>query len=330
MNSSPLEGCCLVVQLVAQLLRAAVNGCLKGPFDMIRMAASTIAALALTLSVAQAQTTISTADIQRLQDRVYDAGSEVSRIRAQNAEMASRLQSELDELREEVIYLKVKLRKEGKVPRAEYTALRDRIDRVATRARGENGLNDSNVTAGTTGGVRGGERGGVSRAGRREIPVGQELDVRLQTELNSDTAKVEDRFEATTVVDLIVDGDVAIPAGSSLRGVVTAVDDADRIDRKGRMSLSFDQIVVNGRSYPLRASVTQALESGGYKEDAAKIGTAAGVGAIIGGILGGVKGALAGILIGGGGVIAATEGKDVVLPPGSLLRIRLDSALVLR
>jgi hypothetical protein len=310
---------------------------------MIRTAASTIAALALTLSVAQAQT-VSTADIQRLQDRVYDAGSEISRIRAQNAELASRLQSELDELRDEVIYLKVKLRKEGNVPRAEYTSLRDRIDRVASDARsGESRSSGSGSTSGTAGSVRGGSTSESSssstvsgsassgrRAGRREIPVGQELDVRLQKELNSDTAQVEDRFEATTTVDLIVDGDVAIPAGSTLRGVVTAVDDADRLDRKGRMSLSFDQLTVNGRSYPLRASVVQALESGGYKEDAAKIGTAAGVGAIIGGILGGAKGALAGILIGGGGVVAATEGKDVVLPQGSVLRIRLDSPLVLR
>jgi hypothetical protein len=304
---------------------------------MIRIAASTLGALALTLSVAQAQSTVSTADIQRLQDRVYDAGSEVSRIRAQDGELASRLQNELDDLREEVIYLKVKLRKEGSVPRAEYTALRDRIDRVASRARSENVSNDSAIASGTAGGGRGGYSGtpgsttsSTRRAGRREIPVGQELDVRLQTELNSDTAQVEDRFEATTIVDLTVDEDVLIPAGSTVRGVVTAVDDADRLDRKGRLSLSFDQITVNGRSYPLRASVVQALESGGYKEDAAKIGAGAGVGAIIGGILGGVKGALAGILIGGGGVVAATEGKDVVLPPGSVLRIRLDSPLALR
>jgi hypothetical protein len=168
------------------------------------------------------------------------------------------------------------------------------------------------------------------RTARREIPAGQELDVRLQRELDSDTAQVEDRFEATTAVDLIVDGDVAIPAGSTLRGIVSAVDSADRIDRKGRLSLSFDQITVNGRSYPIRATLVEALESGGYKEDAAKIGAGAGVGAIIGGILGGVKGALAGILIGGGGVVAATEGKDVVLPVGSILRIRLDSPVTLR
>lgn len=295
---------------------------------MSRIAASTIAALALTLSLAQAQTSVSTADIQRLQDRIYDASSDVSRIRSQDAELASRLQGDLDELREEVIYLKVKLRKEGSVPRAEYTALRDRIDSISSRARGEsrsNGARDSGGTTGSRGGVASGRQ-----AGRREIPAGQELDVRLRKELNSDTAQVEDRFEATTVVDLIVDGDVVIPSGSTVRGIVTAVDDADRLDRKGRLSLSFDQLIVNGRSYPMSASVVGALESGGYKEDAAKIGAGAGVGAIIGGILGGVKGALAGILIGGGGVVAATEGKDVVLPVGSILRIRLDEPLALR
>ncbi len=303
---------------------------------MIRIASSTIAALALTITVAQAQTSVSTADIQRLQDRIYDAGSDVSRIRSQDAELASRLQGDLDELREEVIYLKVKLRKEGSVPRAEYTALRDRIDSISSSARSEGTSNGGRASAGTTNASgtvadnRTGSTTSVRRAGRREIPVGQELDVRLQRELDSDTAQVEDRFEATTAVDLILDGDVVIPAGSSLRGIVTAVDDADRLDRKGRLSLSFDQIAINGRSYPIRAGVVEALESGGYKEDAAKIGAGAGVGAIIGGILGGGKGALAGILIGGGGVVAATEGKDVVLPAGSILRIRLDSPLALR
>jgi len=55
-----------------------------------------------------------------------------------------------------------------------------------------------------------------------------------------------------------------------------------------------------------------------------------GAGAILGAILGGAKGALAGILIGGGGTIAATEGKDVDLPVGTVLRVRLDSPLSLQ
>jgi hypothetical protein len=50
-----------------------------------------------------------------------------------------------------------------------------------------------------------------------EMPAGQELDVRLQTTLDSDTAQPEDRFEATTVVDLVQDGRVLVPAGSVRR-----------------------------------------------------------------------------------------------------------------
>jgi hypothetical protein len=89
-------------------------------------------------------------------------------------------------------------------------------------------------------------------------------------------------------------------------------------------------MTIDGRDYPIRATVTQALESSGVRGEAGKIGTGAGVGAIIGGILGGFKGALAGILIGGGGTIAATEGKDVTLPPGTILRVRLDTPPAIR
>jgi hypothetical protein len=89
-------------------------------------------------------------------------------------------------------------------------------------------------------------------------------------------------------------------------------------------------VTIDGRTYPLRATVTQALETDGVRGETGKIGAGAGVGAIIGGLLGGFKGAVAGILIGGGGTMAATEGKDVELSPGTTLRVRLDSTLRLR
>ncbi len=54
------------------------------------------------------------------------------------------------------------------------------------------------------------------------------------------------------------------------------------------------------------------------------VGAGAGVGAVIGGLLGGTKGAIAGILAGAGGTIAATEGKQVELPTGQVLRVKLD------
>ena len=170
----------------------------------------------------------------------------------------------------------------------------------------------------------GDDRQSTSR-GSGAIPVGQEIDVRLQSQLSSATAQVEQRFEATTVADLYRGSDVLVPAGSIVRGVVSSVDPATRTDRKGAMTLSFDQVTIRGRNYPMRGTVTQAIESAGIKGEAGKIGAGAGVGAIIGGILGGVKGALLGVLIGGGGTIAATEGKDVTLPAGTILRVRLDT-----
>ena len=71
--------------------------------------------------------------------------------------------------------------------------------------------------------------------------------------------------------------------------------------------------------------MTQAIEGEGIKGEAGRVGAGAGVGAIIGGILGGFKGALAGILIGGGGTIAATEGKEVELPQGTCCACGSDS-----
>src|SRR4029078_1104060 len=115
-----------------------------------------------------------------------------------------------------------------------------------------------------------------------------------------------------------------------MRGLVSSVKKAGRIERTGSLTLAFDRITVDGRSYPIRATVTDALESEGIRGDVGKIGAGAGVGAVIGAILGGAKGALAGILIGGGGTIAATEGKDVEPPSGTMLRVRMDAPLTLR
>jgi hypothetical protein len=170
----------------------------------------------------------------------------------------------------------------------------------------------------------------VNTSQRGSIPAGQELDVRLQTALSSETAMPEQRFEAVTAADVTQDGQVLIPAGSRVRGVVTDVKRPGRIDRVGSLTLSFDQIEVRGRSHPIRAMATQVFESGGIREEAGTAGVGAGAGAVIGGLLGGLRGAVLGAAIGAGGAIAATEGKDVNLPAGSIIRIRLDQPLNVR
>jgi hypothetical protein len=296
---------------------------------------------------AQQSSAVTQADVQRLQDNVYLADRDVSQLRSRDATRATQLGTELDDLRDEVVYLKVKLRKERTLSRTEYADVRDRIEDLRSRARGDvataapaptlaspasTSTSTSTASSAATA-SRPTPAPTTSTTATRsttssfsvEIPVGTEIDVRLQNTLNSGTAQVEDRFEGTTLNDVSVDGRVAIPAGSLFRGVVTAVEPGTRTNRTSKLTVSFDQVTISGRSYPIRGTVTQAIEGEGIRGEAGRTAAGAGVGAIIGGILGGFKGALAGILIGGGGTIAATEGKEVELPQGSVLRVRMDS-----
>jgi hypothetical protein len=292
------------------------------------------ALLVVALAVPAAAQAVTQTDIARLQDTVYLAERDIDQLRARDQTRATQLRAELDELRDEVVYLKVKLRKERTLTRTEYADTRDRIEDLRTRARGDatGPYSLGNTAPAPAPAPRSQPRSdsGASTVGSYAIAAGTEIDVRLQNALNSGTAQVEDRFEGTTIADVVVNGRVVIPAGALMRGVVTAVEPATRTNRTARLTVSFDQVTVNGRSYPMRGTVTQAIEGEGIRGEVGRAGAGAGVGAIIGGIIGGVKGALLGAVIGGGGTIAATEGREVELPQGTILRVRVDSPLEIR
>jgi hypothetical protein len=267
--------------------------------------------LALSLPTGlRAQAAVTAADLARLETTASDIERQADVLKRTDATLAADVVRSLVELREDVTYLRVKMRREGSVTRDEYAGVRDRLETLRVRADGQR------VSAQPV-------LGDPEPPSMTSIPVGAEFDARLQTSLNSATAKVEQRFEATTVLDYSVGGTVVVPAGSVLRGFVSSVRPAGRVERRGSLTLSFDELRIDNRSYRLRASVTQAIDSK-LGEDAARIGTGAAVGAILGGIFGGGRGALLGVLVGGGGTIAATDGTDVDLPAGTILRVRLD------
>jgi len=282
----------------------------------------TLGAILIASNVAFAQVAI---DMETLERRVDDAQAAYDR----NPSSADR--QEMSEIRDEIGYLRVKTRLGQTVTRTERQRLSDHLDRYMTHiGSGRTSSNDTYDRSGSRNDRSGTRNDRVgSTQGRLEIPSGSEVDVRLVTALTSDTAQVEDRVEATTMIDLYSGNELLVPAGSTMTGWVTSVDRASRTDRKGTLTVEFNRIKINNRTYDARAYVTQALESEGIKGEAGRIGAGSAVGAIIGGILGGVKGAVAGVLIGGGGVIAATEGKDVHLPEGTVLRVRFDSAVPL-
>ena len=274
---------------------------------------SILAAVLLAGSVTFAQTATDMATLER---RVEDAQAAYDRVQTVGDD------TELREIQDDLAYLRVKARRGMTVTTAERRELSESYRSLHDAAQQPHGHQLP---------APGDARSAATELAQanRELPAGSEVDVRLTTRLSSDDAQVEDRVEATTMVDLYQGDDLLVPAGSMLEGYVSSVERASRTDRKGSLTVMFTKLTVNGRARDVRAYVTQALESEGIKGEAERIGAGAGIGAIIGGILGGVKGAITGILIGGGGVIAATEGKDVHLEPGTVLRVRFDTAVPL-
>jgi hypothetical protein len=259
-----------------------------------------------------AQAPVSASDLTQLDASVTEVDGLVGKLKIGDPTLGADLQRTLSDVKDEVAYLKVKLRREGKVTREEYNAVRDRLETLRIKAQGPKVAAQPVME---------------DRPGRIvTVPVGTQFEVRMQQPLESSTAKVEDRFEATTLADVALQGQTAIPAGSLVRGFVSSVKPAGKVSRTGSLTLSFDEVRIGETSFRLRASVVQALDPK-MTEDVSKISVGAAAGGVVGGLIGGIKGALLGVLIGAGGTIAATEGSDVKLPMGAVLRIRVDQPL---
>ncbi|MGE3512163.1 MAG: zinc ribbon domain-containing protein [Vicinamibacterales bacterium] len=163
----------------------------------------------------------------------------------------------------------------------------------------------------------------MARAGGR-IPSGTEVTVRLASAIRSDAVHVEDRFNATTADDIVIGGRIVVPAGATVAGIVAAVTPATRTRRRAQLDLRFETLTFASQSVPVRAHLTKVLNGPGLKGDAGKAAVGAAAGAIIGALLGGGKGAAIGAGVGSGGTLAATEGQEIDLPVGSVVRIVFD------
>jgi hypothetical protein len=263
-------------------------------------------------AVLRAQTPVTSADLTKLEATADDIAKKADGLRTSDPTLAAGITKKLTDLRDDITYLKVKMRRGETVSRDEYTLLRDKLETLRITAQPERVMAQP-----------------VLEPIAVVVPVGTEMDVRLQTPLNSGTAKVEQRFEATTILDLKIGERLPIPAGTVVRGFVSSVSPAGKLDRRGNMTLSFDEILLGKSPTRFRASVEQAID-GKMGQDITRIGAGATIGAIVGGIIGGGKGALVGVLVGSGGTMAATEGTDVSLPVGTILRIRVDEPLTVQ
>ena len=167
------------------------------------------------------------------------------------------------------------------------------------------------------------------------IPAGTVLPVQLNTTIGSSTSSVEDQVRGTLRGSVEVDGQPAIPAGSVVLGTVTDAARSGRVKGRARVAFRFTSLDVPGDAehVPIRTGVIAREAEATKKKDAAKIGGGAAAGAVIGGIIGGGDGAAKGAAIGGGagtGVVLSTRGKEVTLPAGTSVSVKLLEPVMLQ
>ena len=167
------------------------------------------------------------------------------------------------------------------------------------------------------------------------IPAGTILKVNLNTSVASDTSRVEDRVRGTLRSPVIIRGVTVLPAGTALSGSVTDAARSAKVKGRARIAFRFTRLDPPGPddSATIRTSTISRIAPGTKKRDAATIGGGAVGGAIVGGIVGGGDGAAKGAAIGGAGgtgVVLATRGKEVRVPAGTPLTVRLTQGLTVR
>jgi hypothetical protein len=257
------------------------------------------------------------ADLQRLQDELVSLDHALDMLEPSHAGYAE-LKDRADEIREEVISVKVQLRRHQRNPdtpgpsREDLDSLRRDITTL------HNDIEDS--IAGTE-----------TASGEGRLETGTDIQVRLEQSLSSRTARMEDRFETTVVSPVRADGRTVIPAGSRVRGIVQAAEAAERPSKSGRLDLTFDTLTIaGGPRMDIHTRVISIKEDLDKGDTAKKAGMGALLGAVLGQVVGGTKGALIGLVVGGGGAIAASKGDDVELPEGAVLTLRLERPLTVR
>jgi len=167
------------------------------------------------------------------------------------------------------------------------------------------------------------------------IPAGTTLPIVLDTAVASDTSRAEQAVVAHLSRPVAFHGETVLPAGSRVSGVVTDATPSGRVKGRAHVALRFDSLTPSGSSerYEIRTASVGRTAEATKKKDAIEIGAPAAGGAIIGAIVGGKKGAIVGGAIGGGagtGVVLSTKGKEVRLPTGSALSLKLAAPVTVR
>jgi hypothetical protein len=164
------------------------------------------------------------------------------------------------------------------------------------------------------------------------VPAGTPISLRMLSAIGSDTSHADDVVHAELTKPIVVEGMGVVPAGATLRGVVTHATPAGRVKGRASIGVRFDTLVTGSDRYTIDARLAR-LAAASTSTDAKTIGIPAAGGAIIGAVVGGKKGAAIGAAAGAGGgtaVVLTTPGRPVIVARGAVVASQLEQPIEVR
>jgi hypothetical protein len=166
--------------------------------------------------------------------------------------------------------------------------------------------------------IPGGQQAGIAVT----VAPGSMLRVRINRGLDSNHIQAGAPFDGTVLTDVVAGGQVAIPRGATVSGVVVGAKKAGTFKGQGELSLQINSVTLGGQVFPLTSDVW--AQNGRDKTPGtvgATVGTSAFgalLGAVAGGGVGAAIGAGAGAGVGLAGSAASPRGQ-IIIPPESVL-----------
>ncbi len=165
------------------------------------------------------------------------------------------------------------------------------------------------------------------------IASGDTIPVRITQTLDSGTTQPDTTFSGVVASDIVVDGLVALPAGTNVTGHVDEVKDAAHFKGSSLLTVSLTNVNRRGENLAVTTDPYTVQGKGRGTNTAEKTGGGAAVGAILGGIFGGGKGAAIGAAAGAGagaGSNAITRGQQVQIASESVVRFHLSAPFTVK
>jgi hypothetical protein len=159
------------------------------------------------------------------------------------------------------------------------------------------------------------------------VQPGTRVLVRLSETVNSASTRPGARFTGRLETNLMAQGVVVAPRGTTVHGRLVSVQSAGRMAGGAELALTLTDIVIGDTAHPVMTDTYLVQGHGQGGRTARSVAGGAGLGSVIGAFAGGGRGAAIGAAAGGGlGTARAAGGgggQQLSLTGGTLLEFRL-------